>query len=104
MLPELVENIVKLKSMTTALSKLFADDDASYDCNDIFRYLSDGNGFLPCIKVTNNASGLKKTILLEIINHGPKRDLQKWKEDRLRYVKRCIVETVFSYTKRMFGE
>ena len=38
-LPELVENIIKSDSMTTAvIGKLFADDGA-YEGNDIFRYL-----------------------------------------------------------------
>ena len=41
-LPELVENIIKSNSMTTAIGKLLGDDgayDGAYDGNDIFRHL-----------------------------------------------------------------
>jgi hypothetical protein len=58
-LPELIENIIKLGSMTTTIGKLFAED-GSYESNDIFGYIAN-NGILPCIKVRKNAQvGWKK--------------------------------------------
>ncbi len=105
-LPDLVEDITKSNSMTTAaavvVGKLFAD--GAYDGNDIFRCLAD-NGILPCIKVRKNAKVRLKTNHtlrnLAVISQG--NDLQKW-TDRVSYGKRWIVETVFSCIKRRFGE
>src|SRR6476619_3146457 len=52
-LPELINGVIKLDSMTTmTTSKLFADD--AYDSNNVFRCLAD-NGILSCIKVRKNA-------------------------------------------------
>jgi formyltetrahydrofolate synthetase len=45
-LPELVENTIKSNSVTTTISKLFAD--GAYEGNDIFKYLS-YNGIHLCM-------------------------------------------------------
>ncbi len=76
--PELVENIIKSDSLTTAIGKLFAD--GAYEGNEIFRYLGD-NGILPCIKVRKNARvGWKKgNILRNLSVLAQRNDLQKWK-------------------------
>ena len=100
-LPELVDDIIKLNSVT-AIGKVFAD--GAYDNNEIFRYLGE-NGILPCIKVRKNARvGWKKgNILRNLSVISQKKDLQKWKDSE-SYGQRWIVETVFSSIKRMFGE
>ena len=54
-LPELVENIIKSHRI---ICKLFGE--GAYECNDIFRYLSD-NEILLCIKVRKNAQVRLKT-------------------------------------------
>ena len=60
-LPELVDDIIKLNSVT-AIGKVFAD--GAYDNNEIFRYLGE-NGILPSIKVRKNARvGWKKGNIL----------------------------------------
>ena len=100
-LPELVDDIIKLNSVT-AIGKVFAD--GAYDNNEIFRYLGE-NGILPCIKVRKNARvGWKKgNILRNLSVISQKKGLQKWKDSE-SYGQRWIVETVFSSIKRMFGE
>ena len=45
----------------------------------------------------------KKGTSLGICHISQKKDLQKWK-DSVSYGQRWIVETVFSFIKRMFGE
>ena len=101
MLPELVDEIIDSDSITT-IGKLLADG-ASYEDNDIFRYLSD-NGILPCIKVRRNAR-VKKTnhIFRNLSVMFQKNNLQEWK-DSVSYGQRWIAETVFSCIKRTFGE
>ena len=72
--------------------------------NDIFRYLYADNGILPCIKVRKNAKVLLKKghILRNLSVISQIKDLQKCK-DNVSYGQRWIVvETVFSYIKRMF--
>ncbi len=104
-LPELVNDIVKSKSMTTAaIGKLFADDGA-YKGNDIFRYLGD-IGILPCIKVRKNArvGWKKRNILRNLSVISQKKDLQKWKDSESYGHRWIVVETVFSCIKRMFDE
>ena len=98
--PELVENIIKSDSVTTAIGKLFGD--GAYESNEIFRYLGE-NGILPCIKVRKNARvGWKKgNILRNLSVLAQKNDLQMWKDSE-SYGQRWIVETVFSSIKRMF--
>jgi len=102
-LPELVNEAIKLDKIIT-IGKLFAEDGA-YDDNEIFRFLADNNGILPCIKVRRNARvGWKKdNILRNLAVLAQKNDLQKWKYN-VSYGKRWIVETVFSCLKRRFGE
>ena len=101
-LPELVDNIIKSDSMTTAIGKLFGD--GAYDGNDIFRCLAD-NGILPCIKVRKNAKvrWKKGNIIRNLSVMAQRNDLQRWK-DSVSYGQRWIVETVFSCIKRTFGE
>ncbi len=102
-LPELVENIIESDSVTAAIGKLFAD--GAYKGNDIFRYLAE-NGILPCIKVRKNARvrWKKGNILRNLSVLAQRNDLQKWKDSIVSYGQIWIVETVFSYIKRMFGE
>ena len=99
MLPELVENIIKSNNLT-AIGKLFAD--GSYDGNEIFRCLGE-NGILPCIKVRKNAKVRLKNghILRNLSVLAPKNDLQRWNDSIVSYGQRWIVETVFSFIKRM---
>jgi hypothetical protein len=55
----LVDGVIKSNSKTPAAATigklLFADDGASYDNNDIFRYLGGYAGIQTCIKVRKNA-------------------------------------------------
>jgi len=102
-LPELVDGVTKSYNMAASvIGKLFAD--GAYEGNNIFKYLSD-NGILSCIKVRKNARiKLKKgNIIRNLTGVAQRNDLQKWKDGE-RYGKRWIVETVFSYLKRRFGE
>ena len=99
-LPELIKNIIKSDNMIS-IGKLIADD--AYYNNDIFRFLSDNNGILPCIKVRQNARiKLKKDTFLETCwVVAQKNDLQEWK-DSVSYGQRWIIESIFSRTKRKF--
>ncbi len=104
-LPELVKDNIKSDNMTTeSIGKLFADVGA-YECNDIFKCVSD-YGILPCIKVRKNTKvRLKKGHTLRNLSViSQKNDLQKWKDSIVSYGKRWIVETMFSCIKGMFGE
>jgi hypothetical protein len=99
-LSELVDNIIKSNKI---IGKLFVD--GTYEGNDIFRYLSTGNGILPCIKVRKNAQvRLKKGHILRNLSViSQKNDLKMWKYSIVSYGQRWIViETVFSSIKRMF--
>ena len=100
-LPELVDETIKSNKNIT-LGKLIAD--GAYDDNEIFRYLED-NGILPCIKVRKNSRvrWKKGHILRNLTVLAQRNDLQRWK-DGVSYGQRWIVETVFSYLKRRFGE
>jgi hypothetical protein len=103
-LPGLIDDVIKTDSMTptaATIGKLFAD--GAFDNNDVFRCLAD-NGIMPCIKIRRNAR-VKKTnhILRNMSVIFQKNNLQGWK-DSVSYGKRWIVETVFSYLKRTFGE
>jgi hypothetical protein len=101
-LPELIEDIIKSDNMIS-IGKLFGD--GAYEGNNIFRYLSDNNGIMPCIKVRKNARvrWKKGNTLRNLAVLAQKSDLQGWK-DSVSYGQRWIVETVFSCLKRMFGE
>ena len=70
-LPELVDDIIKLNSIT-AIDKVFAD--SAYDGNDNFKCLAD-NGILPCIKVRKNAKVRYKkgTYFKKSISFGTKK-------------------------------
>ncbi len=100
-LPELVNNVIESDKKIT-IGKLFAD--GAYEGNDIFRYLAD-KGIQPCIKIRKDARvrWRKGHILINLSVLTQKNDLQKWM-DSISYGQRWIVETVFSYIKRMFGE
>ena len=102
-LPGMVDEAIKSDNITTTTGKLFADG-ASYEGNDIFRYLGN-NGIQPCIKVRKNAkiNWKKSNILRNLAVLAQKNNLQKWK-DSVSYGQRWIVETVFSCLKRRFGE
>jgi hypothetical protein len=99
---ELVDNIARSDNVTT-IGKLFADDGA-YDCNDIFRYLSD-NGILTCIKVRKNAKIKLKAgnFIRNLSVISQKKDFQRWKDSESHGQRWIVVETVFSSLKRMFG-
>ena len=98
-LPLLIDDITikQNKVIETAIM------DGSYDNNKNFQFLS-FKGIQPAIKVRKNSRCRKtnhhlrnKTVKMQ------KNNLQEWK-DSVRYGQRWIVETVFSYIKRMFGE
>ncbi len=79
-LPELVDGVIKLDSMTAAatIGKLFAD--GAYDNNNIFRYLG-GKGILHCIKVRKMLSWMEKRNMLRNLSVlAQKNDLQGWKD------------------------
>ena len=60
---------------------------------------------MSCIKIRKNSGVRLKTglILGNLSVISQKIDLQKWKDGEI-YVKRWIVETMFSSLKRRFGE
>ncbi len=100
MLPDLVENVLKINE-DDRIGKLLAD--GAYDSNDIFKCLSE-KGITPCIKVRKNARVRKiGNIFRNLSVIAQRYDLQRWK-DSVSYGKRWIVETAFSSIKRMFGE
>jgi hypothetical protein len=77
--------------------------DGAYDSKENFRYLNDNN-IEAVIKARMNSSyrfmGYKrrrKVVLRQLKN------LEKWKSS-VSYEQRCVVESVFSSVKRMFGE
>jgi hypothetical protein len=77
--------------------------DAAYDSKNNFSHLY-YNDIIPGIKVRKNSSGRsrgcyprKVSAVSQLTNY------QYWK-DSARYVKRWIVESVFSVLKRIFGE
>ena len=100
-LPGLVDEAIKSDNMIS-IGKLFADG-ASYEGNDIFRYLGD-NGIQPYIKVRKNAkiNWKEANILRNLSVLTQKNDLQKWKDSIVIYGQRWIVETVFSYKKKVW--
>ncbi len=102
-LPELIEDFINSDNNMILIGQLFAD--GAYDGNEIFKFLAD-NGILPCIKVRKNSRfRLKKgNIIRNLSVLAQKNDVQRWKEDIVRYGKRWIAETVFSCIKKTFGE
>lgn len=77
--------------------------DKGYDTRDSFHGISD-IGAVPGIRVRANAStkargcpSRRKAVLQQ------KKDYDKWKKD-VEYSMRCVVEAIFSATKRRFGE
>ena len=102
-LPGLVNDVIKSDKRIT-VGKLIAEYGA-YEGNEIFRFLEDNNGIMPCIKVRKNARvrWKKGNILRNLSVLAQRNDLQKWK-DSVSYGKRWVVETVFSSIKRTFGE
>ncbi|MGZ5471128.1 MAG: transposase [Nitrososphaeraceae archaeon] len=96
---ELVDDIIikQNKVVETAIM------DGSYDNNKNFQFLT-FKSIQPAIKVRKNSRCRKtnhyhrnKTVNMQ------KNNLQEWK-DSVSSNKRCMVETVFSCIKRMFGE
>jgi len=77
--------------------------DGGYDSKDCFNEIAE-LGAIPGIPVRKNATtkskgspSRRKTVLAQ------RKDLQGWKE-KVSYTMRCIVEAIFSGTKRRFGE
>lgn len=77
--------------------------DGGYDSKDCFNEITK-KGAIPGIPVRKNSTGRsrgsisrKKAVLEQ------KKDIKRWKE-KVRYTMRCIVEAIFSGTKRRFGE
>jgi len=77
--------------------------DGGYDSKECFNEIAE-LGAIPGIPVRKNASTFsrgspsrRKAVLEQ------RKDLQGWKE-KVRYTMRCIVEAIFSGTKRRFGE
>jgi hypothetical protein len=103
MLPELVDEIIDSASITT-IGKLFAE--GAYDGNEIFRNLGN-NGIVHCIKVRKNVRVREKkgrNIIRNLSVLAQRKDLKKWKDISVSYVKRRTAEKVFSCLKRRFGE
>ena len=77
--------------------------DGGYDSKECFNEIAE-LGAIPGIPVRKNASTFsrgspsRRKAALE-----QRKDLQGWKE-KVRYTMRCIVEAIFSGTKRRFGE
>lgn len=77
--------------------------DGGYDSKECFNEITK-YGALPGIPVRKNAttrsrgSPSRRKAVLE-----QQRDIERWKE-KVRYTMRCIVEAIFSGTKRRFGE
>ncbi len=74
-LPGLVNDVIKSDKKIT-VGKLIAEDGA-YDSNEIFRFLEDNNGIMPCIKVRKNARvrWKKGNILRNLSVLGQRNDL-----------------------------
>lgn len=77
--------------------------DKGYDTRECFNEIT-GFGSIPGIKVRENAStksrgspSRRKAVLAQ------KKDMDKWKE-KVQATMRCVVESIFSGTKRRFGE
>jgi hypothetical protein len=77
--------------------------DRGYDTRECFNEITD-YGTIPGIKVRKNAStkskgspSRRKTVLTQ------QKDFDKWKEN-VQCTMRCVVESIFSGTKRRFGE
>lgn len=77
--------------------------DGGYDSKECFNEITKG-GAIPGIPVRKNSStrsrgspSRRKAVLEQ------KRDIDRWKE-KVQYTMRCVVESVFSGTKRRFGE
>ena len=77
--------------------------DGGYDSKECFNEITK-QGAIPGIPVRKNAttysrgSPSRRKAVLE-----QRKDIQGWKE-KVRYTMRCIVEAIFSGTKRRFGE
>ena len=77
--------------------------DGGYDSKECFNEITN-HGAIPGIPVRKNSttrsrgSPSRRKAVLE-----QKRDMKKWKE-KVRYTMRCVVESIFSGTKRRFGE
>ena len=77
--------------------------DGGYDSKECFNEITK-KGAIPGITVRKNATtrsrgsmSRKKAVLEQ------KKDIKRWKE-KVRYTMRCILEAIFSGTKRRFGE
>ena len=77
--------------------------DGGYDSKECFNEITK-QGAIPGIPVRKNASTFsrgsssrRKAVLEQ------RKDIKRWKE-KVRYTMRCIVEAIFSGTKRRFGE
>lgn len=77
--------------------------DGGYDSKECFNEITK-KGAIPGIPVRKNATtrsrgsiSRKKAVIEQ------KKDINRWKE-KVRYTMRCIVEAIFSGTKRRFGE
>ncbi len=98
----LVERVLERNNSSNYKIKTVLTDGA-YDSNKNFKYLNEKR-IQPGIKVRKNSIILPKNNMAR--NREVKlqtRDLLKWKKKR-KYGKRWIVETIFSYIKRMYEE
>jgi len=95
-----------MNDITIKQNKLFetAIQDGAYDHNKNFQFLS-FRGIQPSMKIRKNSRCRKNTIItLEIRLYNQRKiNLQQWKGSRI-YGKRWMVETVFSYMKRMLED
>jgi hypothetical protein len=99
MLKKLVDDVI---SKNNSIKKILAD--GAYDSKDNFEYL-DELDITPGIKVRKNSS-IKNNVKciprkLSVLEQF--KDMKRWKKKH-RYGMRWIVESVFSSTKRTFGE
>jgi len=77
--------------------------DGGYDTKECFKAIT-RHGSLPGIKVRKNSTTIsrgcpsrRRAVIAQ------QRDMDKWKQD-MRTTMRCIIEAIFSGTKRRFGE
>jgi len=77
--------------------------DKGYDSKECFNEITT-RGAIPGIPVRKNASTFSRgSPSRRKAVHEQKKDINGWKE-KVRYTMRCIVEAIFSGTKRRFGE
>jgi hypothetical protein len=102
-MPKLIEHVLKRSNKNKKFRIKSVLADGAYDINKNFKYL-EKKKIRPCIKVRKSSIIAHKNNRLRNTGVNSQiKDLFKWKKRR-KYGKRWMAETVFSSTKRMFGE